>query len=155
MKPLLQKLTGILLSLAIILACTGRVVEAAAVSEKSVTFSLTSGKYATYVLKLKKGESVVAKASVLSASGTPTDDSQYFGYFETEDGKGSLWYSLKGSQFKKGQTFAESDDYLNGTSYVTFELPEGMKSLKMKVTFYTQSGKNGIKSVKKNNKFRM
>ena len=54
----------------------------------------------------------------------------------------------KKSSLKKGKILTSKKNYLHGRVIIEWNLPDGIKKLKVKVTYYTKSGKAGIKSLK-------
>ena len=92
--------------------------------------------------------------SFLDVNGKATQKDILFGEYECRNGKGSFWmpfpqYKFSKNSFKKGKTLVSLDDeWINGKSEVEWYIPKGITKLKMKVTYFTKSGKAGIKSVK-------
>ena len=131
-------------------------VEAKSVSKVSKVITLTQKKKeVTHNLSINRKENVIATIKFLKVKGKiPKKENElYFGYYTFVDGKGSFFSpwtepeELKKSSFKKGKTL-KSNDYIYGTSEVTWTIPRGIKKLKVKVTYSTKSGKAGIISVK-------
>lgn len=121
--------------------------------EKVVTLTKKSSS-AIHKLSISNSEKVNAKVTFLEVKGKATQKDIYFGEYECRNGKGSFWmpfpqYKFSKNSFKKGKTLVSlDDDWINGKSEVEWYIPKGITKLKMKVTYFTKSGKAGIKSVK-------
>ena len=62
--------------------------------------------------------------------------------------------TIKKTSFKKGKVLSlDADMPLMGKAYVAWDTPKGIKKLKVQVTYYTESGKAGIKSVVRSNQY--
>lgn len=139
---------------------------AKSVSKKTMVITLTSKKKITHKLSIKSSEKVAVKADILSVKGAVTEKESElgFGYFDfrcykkgemIDGGKGSLfaYYTkpkLKRSSFKKGKVLRSKGkySYITGKAVVEWVLPKGISKMKLRVTYYTKSGKVGIKSIK-------
>ncbi len=124
-------------------------VQAANVSKKTVTVTLNQkNPYCSYKFSLKKNSAVRFSIKILNVSGKMKENSVSWGYYDSSIGKGSLFYDLKKSSLKKNKVL-ESLTTFRGSGGVTFDLPQGVKSIKMKVTIYSTDKKKTIKSFKK------
>lgn len=139
---------------------------AKSVSKKAMVITLTSKKEVKHKLSIKSSEKVVAKVDVLSVKGVVTEKESdlCFGYIDfacykkgkmIDGGEGSFFANytkpkLKKSSFKKGKVLRTkgNDCYITGKAVVEWVLPKGISKMKIRVTYYTKSGKVGIKSVK-------
>lgn len=114
-------------------------------------------------LSISSKEKVVAKVEFLSVKGKAEEDDLYFGSYEftsykngklIDGGKDSFFspYStpkLKKSSFKKGNILSlnlKKCFPMTGKSTVSWGLPKGITKIKMRVTYYTISGRSGINS---------
>ena len=126
-----------------------RPVQAANVSKKTVTVTLDQeNPYCSYKFSLKKNASVNFSIKILSVSGEMEEDSTLWGYYSTAHGKGSLFYDLKKSSLKENEVL-ESIGAFRESGGVTFDLPHGIESIRMKVTIFSTDKKKTIKSFKK------
>lgn len=172
MKVMIKKLLLMVILFSVLCGGIGISVpkQASAKTASKVTkvFTLTSKKkLIKHKLSISKKEKVFVKTIFLDVKGKAVEDENYWGVYDflvkeknkmLDGGKGSLWArytkpKLKNSSFKKGKCLGASknDDglvYISGNALVEWELPRGITKLKAKVTYYTQSGKKGIKSVK-------
>lgn len=139
------------LSLLISLACPAKVTEAASASKKkSVTITLTKDDPSQmFYLRLKKQSPVKVTVKVLKAKGTAEKKKIYWLPYEADTSKGSLFYgNLKTKKLKKGQSLTSKTLVSSPASdaEITFDLPEGMTMLKIKVTVSSTKGKKVIQS---------
>lgn len=129
------------------------------VSSCNKVITLTSKKKSTtHKLSISGKEKVFVKIKFLEVKGKsllPTKhEDLFFGGYECGDGMGSFFSKwskpnkLKRNSFKKGKTLKSTDDYITGKSTVEWSIPKGIKKLKVRVTYYTKSGKSRIKSIK-------
>lgn len=139
---------------------------AKSVSKKAIVITLSPKKKVKHKLSIKPSEKVVAKVDILSVKGdvTERESDLCFGYIDfrsykkgkiIDGGKGSFfaYYTkpkLKKSSFKKGRILRTKgkDCYITGNALVEWNPPKGISKMKIRVTYYTKSGKAGIKSVK-------
>lgn len=152
----LKMAVAMALCLTMILLMPVQTVQAKTVSKKSVTITLTKkNPIYTCDFGLKEEAEIKVQIKVLSASGKAKDKKMNFGVYEADGpggGMGSLFYDLKTSKLKKDKTFTSMELAKYGpvgSGNVFFDLPEGMKKLKIKVTFSSADGKKVIESVKK------
>lgn len=131
---------------------------------KVITLTNKNKNGITHKLSISKKEKVAVKIRFLQVKGKlskkATNDDLYFGYYEGDFSKGTFFtqYSkpgkLKKTSFKKGKSLDSSKtDYISGKNEVIWNLPDwdlpnGIKKLKVQITYYTKSGRKGIKSVK-------
>lgn len=160
MKAMTKKLLMLVLLLSVV--CGGglsisKQASAKAVSKVTKKITLTDGKSIDiqHKLSISAKEKVNVKIKFLEVKGkVASKNDLYLGFYECNDGKGSLfapWTSpskLKKNSFKKGKVLTSTEDYLNGKATVDWNIPKGIKKLKLQVTYYTESGKAGINSVK-------
>lgn len=160
MKAMTKKLLMLVLLLSVV--CGGglsisKQASAKAVSKVTKKITLTDKKgFVVHKLSIATKEKVNVKIKFLEVKGKAkgSEEELYFGGYECKNGKGSLfapWTSpskLKKNSFKKGTILTSTEDYLNGKATVEWYIPEGIKKLKMQVTYYTESGKAGIKSIR-------
>ena len=132
--------------------------QAAGVSSKSFVITIKSSK--NYInrfkfkYKLSGKSSAVAEVKILDVKwkANSSDDEWgiSWGYFEDDMGKGSLFYNLKPKDFKKGSVLTSSNDItLCGNGEAEIDLPDGIKKLKIKVTFKTTDNSKSITEIKK------
>lgn len=137
--------------LLVLLILPANTVQAANVSKKTVTVTIDQeNPYRSFKFSLKKNSSVRFSIKILSVSGEMEEDSTAWGYYGTSKGKGSLFYDLKKSSLKKNEVL-DSLGNINGSGGVTFDLPRGVESIKIKVTIYSADNKKTIKSFKETN----
>lgn len=133
-------------------------VVAKAVSKVTKMVTLTKKNAIDHTVVAGK-EKVFVKVKVLSIKGKVKNDKNgdlLFGDAQgTGYGKGTLFASfgnpkLKKSSFKKGKVLpADKNSYFcNEKVQIGWWVPDGVKSIKVKITYYTKSGKAGIKSFK-------
>ena len=134
-------------------------VSAKSVSKVTKVFTLTVNKrQVKHKLSISANEKVFTKVKFLDVKGKVSlisGEELIFGCYEGKNGMGSFFApwtkpSLKKTSFKKGKTLTQNGqgDYINGKSEVEWYIPSGIKKLKVKVTYFTKSGKAGIKSIK-------
>lgn len=105
--------------------------------------------------KLTKKTDLKTEIKILSLSGKGKNQKTYWGIYHTDRAKGSLFYDLNPSTLKKNKTLKslaflrESSGIREGD--IIFQLPEGIKKMKIKITISTKDGKKSIKSFKKMN----
>lgn len=99
---------------------------------------------------------VRVKVKILSVKGKTTLSGEDLMWGDKSGfGKGPVfaYYSkppLKRTSFKKGNVLiSDADMPLHGGVYVLWDAPKGIKKLKIQLTYYTENGKAGIKSVRK------
>lgn len=168
MKTFSKRLLTIVLMLSILygsIFLSTQYASAKTMSKVTKVLSLTKNKGVAYQLKIKKSEKVLVKVKILSIIGKAKldeDGDLCFGLYEfrayknkklIDGGKGSLFTSydkLKKSSFKAGKILPSSgNDYLTGKADVGWSLPDGIKKMKVQITYYTKSGKPGIISLRK------
>ncbi len=132
-------------------------VSAKTVSKVKKVFTLTPEKVVTHKLSISKKEVVRVKIKFLKVKGKVgkvESGELMFGDWESDVGMGALFASwnkpkLKKKWFKKGKVLkTKKDNYITGESTIDWYVPKGIKKLKVRVTYYTKSGKAGIKWVK-------
>lgn len=142
------KLTAaLLLCFSLVLSIPAQTVYAKTTSKKSVTFTLTDKRSYSYELYLKKSAKVKVTVKILGASGKPTEDIVYWwGIYGTGETDGELFHNVKASKFKKNKTLTSKE--LSKKSFnaaiFNFDIPEGMKKLKVKLTVSSVDGKKVI-----------
>lgn len=136
---------------------TSKQVSAKAYSKITKTITLRKKNAIHHKLSIAKNEKVYVKVKILSIKGKAKLDINgdlLFGDFEGSTGKGTLFNSyekpkLKISAFKKGKVLQMSKwGYLAENVDVGWWVPDGIKNMKIRITYYTKSGKAGIKSLK-------
>lgn len=161
MRMIAKRILTLVLVLSIL--CGGTAIfipkQASAKTMSKVTkvLNLTSKKSVSHKLMISKNEKVRVKVKILSVTGKTSLSGEDLIWADSisSDGKGGLiaWWSkppLKKSSFKKGKILtSDADSHLMGKAYVLWDAPKGIKKLKIRVTYYTESGKAGIKSVSK------
>ncbi len=148
----LKTVVIMMLCVILVLPLSTQTIQAKNVSKKSITVTLNENNPSKkYDFKFKKGAKVAVKVKVLSVSGKAEEKEICFAYIGTNEGKGSLFYDLKTSKLKKNKSFTSNELVYYPCEWgdVTFELPKGIESMKLKVTFTSTDGKEMIKSVKK------
>lgn len=160
MKTTMKKLLMVVLLLSIVSGGVLMPKQASAKTVSKVTkvFTLTANKkLVKHKLSINTKEKVLVKVKFLEVKGkvlVESEEDLFLGEYLFKMGKGSFFSywsrpsKLKKSSFKKGKILTSKDDYINGKSKVEWYIPQGIKKLKMQVTYYTKSGKAGIKSVK-------
>lgn len=130
-------------------------VSAKTMSKVSKVITLTKKNYlAGQRLSIRSNEKVFVKVKILEVKGKVTESERekelYFGGYICDEGMGSFWMPFPKNAFKKGNTIKAGsvDNYVTGNAGVDWEMPKGITHLKMKITYYTKSGKAGIHSVK-------
>lgn len=108
---------------------------------------------AVHKLSIKKNEKVFTRIEILDVKGKVSSSRGLeFGHTTLNmDGlfdRNSSPSKLKKSSFKKGEILTSKKNYLHGRVIIEWNLPDGIEKLKVKVTYYTKSGKAGIKSLK-------
>ena len=171
MKHLKKVVTMVLL---LSLVC-GSILVSKPASAKSVSkiteiFTLTekdvdNREYILHKLSIAKKEKVFTKLEILDVKGKFYDsksgnkdvcfgDRYKVGARNDRETSGPIFWNyskpsgLTPKSFKKGNKFTSKKDFLTGKTNVEWYLPEGLKLIKVKVTYYTKSGKAGIKSLK-------
>lgn len=135
------------------------------VSKVTKKFTLTQkNSTVTHELKITEGEKVFVKVKILDVKGKVSkqimDGSLCFGFYEDStigmDAFFSDWTKpkLKRNAFKKGKVLDSSKNEeglgaIGGDADVDWSMINGLKKLKVEVTYYTESGNVGIESVKK------
>ncbi len=149
-----RKIASVLIALAVLvtMACPTVTQAASASKAKSMTVTLNEGnsyEMLEYVLKKKTKLKVTIK--VLQAKGKAKEKKIYWPAYESDTSKGSLFYDLKTKKLKKGATFTSKELIESPTKsgFIDFYLPEGMKSLKVKITISATNGKKVVKSFKR------
>lgn len=153
MKSAKKVLTMVLL-LSMVFGCmsVSKLASAKSVSKISKVFTLTRKNGVTHKLSIKKNEKVYVKMEFLDVKGKVSPKVPASGV-ELGNATSDWWEPLFGSDstpkltkssFKKGAKFT-SNSYLYGKEEIEWCFPEGPKKLKVKVTYYTKSGKAGIK----------
>ena len=133
-------------------------VAAKTVSKVTKVVTLTKKNAIDHTVVVGK-EKVFVKVKILSIKGKASKDENgdlLFGDAEGMGyGKGTLFASfgkpqLKKSSFKKGKVLpADKNSYFcNGEVQISWWVPEGVKSMKVQITYYTKTGKAGVKSFK-------
>lgn len=164
-KTLGKSLLAMVLVVSLVCGCiylpTPKQASAKAVAKVTKTITIKeeenpddTGTYVCHGIKFDKKEKIVVKVKFLQVKGKLSKRAlkeNMFGGFEDGDGKGPI-FSIKKNSFKKGKVLGKknmSGYYLQGgKTLAEWSVPDGIKLLKMKVTYYTLSGKAGIKSVK-------
>lgn len=136
------------------------------VSKMTKTFTIKmeknpedTGTYVCHGIRFNKKEKIGVKVKILQVKGKLSKRAAkeiMFGYFEDGDGKGSVFTEkMNKNSFKKGKVLGKKNmggyylqDPERGKARVEWTVPDGIKLIKMKVTYYTRSGKAGIKSIK-------
>lgn len=164
MKTKLKRLFAVVLVLSIVCGGislpTAKKVYAKTVSKVTRVFTLTPQRWRVkHKLSISENEKVKVKIKFLEvkgkADGTVAEsDRLWFGNYYTNDGTSSFFLDstkpkLRKSDFKKGVVLT-SNDYIYGYDGfdVYWDIPNGLKKLKVQVTYYTESGKAGIHSIK-------
>ena len=118
---------------------------------KSVILTFNSEKtYHSFRIKLNKSIAVRADVKILQVTGKAKKQRNgkiYWGGYSSEGGIGSFFYSLKPKSFKKGTTL-HSEDGVWKNSGVTFNLPNGIKKLKVEITIKTEDSSSSLIKVK-------
>lgn len=121
-----------------------------AVSKKTITISLDE-KTPTKIcwIKAKNTDSeLVLSVKIKKLKGKPTEETiPYLCTLDYENGKGSLFYDLKASKFKKGK-LKLSESSVIGDGSIRFEMPEGVTSVTYEVTVKVKDNKKNIMYVK-------
>lgn len=131
--------------------------EAAGVSSKSFVITIKNSKnYISrfdFKFKISGKASAVTEVKILDVKGKANDSEDggiSWVYFDTDMEKGSLFYNLKPKNFKKGAVLTSSEDYpLCGNVNESFDLPDGIKKLKIKITFKTTDNSKSLTGIKK------
>lgn len=160
----MKKIVTIIMLLALLAGITpeSSVVSAKSTSKVVKVFTLTQKKDVVHHrLSINPKEKVKVKIDILDVKGRLKGKEHYFGYYEfvgkNTGGKGSFLSSystpkLKKNLLKKGKSLSPADSdgnvWISAKAYVDWELPNGIKKLKVRVTYYTKSGRKGIKSCK-------
>jgi hypothetical protein len=124
-------------------------VEAAGVSSKSVVVTFDKKKsYHSFRIKLNKEVTALADIKILQVTGKANQKGKiYYGSVGCVDGIGSCFENLTSKDFKKGKVLhSDWGVYKNGG--VTFDLPRGIKKMKVKITFKTSDNSKSITLVK-------
>lgn len=172
MKTKKAVLTAVLLLSVICSSLSTTSVSAKSASKVTKIITLTHEKsWVQHILSIHSSEMVRAQVKILEVKGKPTlsKDQLYLGTYEfmnykngkAYDGsKGSFFTSwtnpkLTKKSFQKGKILKINSawkkgesPYISGKAGVSWDLPEGISKLKMKITYYTKSGKKNIKSIK-------
>ncbi len=156
---MLKKLKSIIVIVVfcLILTAIAPVAKAQAASKEKSIVAVLDGKEKYYAFKIKKGTKIRLTVKILNISGEPNGKVPAFGYCAANIEKGSLFQDIKKSKFQKGNTFIytdwETDDYAYAygleRGYFEFNLPDGVKHMKIKMTISTVDGTKSIKSFKK------
>lgn len=146
-----------------------KIASAKVVSKVTKTITITNKKKGAvwHTLSIKKGEKVKVKVKFLEVQGKPVDkyfqgentvmysfggnidpSGAYEDFFFTDDQK-SPKAKLKKDSFKKGNVLISSYGLnRNMLKDVYWQPLKGISKIKLKVTYFTVSGKAGINSVK-------
>lgn len=157
----MKKTVTITLIIALFFGMIGMPKEASAKSVYKVTKVITltnkSQSRIIHSFKVAPNEKVAVKMEVLSVSKKAKKSDLYIGYYDSEDSMGVLFSpdtkpKLKKSSLKKGSVLVrnENDYCLTGNTEVDYQPfdGKGIKKLKIRITYYTKSGKSGIASFK-------
>ncbi len=156
MNKLRIKMLSLLLVVAVIsgILAPARVTEAA-VSSKSFTVTLDK-KTMGMLFKVKsKKTGVLVDIKILKITGKAKASSYnngkilWVGYENLNFGKGSLFEKLAPKDFKKGAVLTSEMSIDKGTTEVDFYLPDGVKKMKLKITFRTEDKSKNIVKIKK------
>lgn len=161
MKTVAKKLLTVVLVLSMVCGVAlsePQYASAKAVSKVTKVVTLTKRNAIDHIVVVGK-EKVFVKVKILSIKGKVRKDENgdlLFGDAEGMGyGKGTLFASfgnpkLKKSSFKKGKVLpADKNSYFcNGEVQIGWWVPDGVKNMKVQITYYTKSGKAGIKSLK-------
>lgn len=131
-------------------------VHAANTNKKSLTITINK-KNPGYICSayLIQKSNLKCDVKILSMSGKAANKKINWGIYSTDTGKGSLFYdmnlrkSLKKNKTLKSMSLSKSNTSLFRTAKIMFQLPEGMNSMKIKITISTDDEKKTIKSFKK------
>ena len=118
-----------------------------------------TGTYVCHGIRFNKKEKIGVKVKFLQVKGKLSRRAAKeitFGDFEDGDGNGPVFgEKMNKSSFEKGKVLDKKNmggyylqDPKRGKARVEWTVPDGIKLIKMKVTYYTCSGKAGIKLTK-------
>lgn len=157
-----KKIISIVLAIALVLstAVVPRPAQAVkAVSEKSFYVTLTKEHPKKYLLMKTTSRSwkncqTDFYVTIMQIKGKPKKKKlEYLFGYESDGSKGSLVYEYSAKKFVKGAVltaspkFPEGEPMLGGAACVEVELPEGVQSIKYKVTFKNKQNKKMIKGI--------
>lgn len=163
MKKVIKKYAVVLLLLSMVSGSllTPKQASAKSMSKVTKTVTLKSGKSVKHMLSVDEKDKLFVKVKILEVKGRVSlkyGADLWWGYYEFSEGKGSFFYpeskpsKLKANSFKKGKILTSKEEEggigVNGKTDVEWDVPNGISKLKIQVTYYTKSGKAGIKSVK-------
>lgn len=151
-----KKLLMMVLLLSMVFGCmsVSKPASAKSVSKITKVFTLTTQKKGiSHILSMDRKEKVFTKMEFLEVKGKISEKFPSLGFYESYN-MGWLFdddtspSKLDKKSFKKGKKFTSKKDYLQGKSLVEWDIPNGIKKLKIKVTYYAKSGKACIRSLK-------
>lgn len=151
-KKTIIKITGILFFALIISIVPVNTVHAANANKKSLTFTMNEeNPIYECKFKLSKTSKLNVQIKILDMSGKAGNKKIYWAYYDTNMGKGSLFEYRNASELKKKKTlkFKEFLNFPPRRGTVTFDLPGGVKEMKVKITISTANRKKSIKSFDK------
>ncbi len=153
MRLIGKKMVTVALVMGMIIQLTmpGKKAEAAGVKSQSITVTLDRKRtYHSYWVQLSKKTFVLVDVKILQVTGRAkkSDDDTWAGY-GCNTGIGSYFYSIQPEDFTKGKVLRCKDiEGVYKKGGVTFHLPDGIKKMKIKITFKTKDGSNSLKLIK-------
>ena len=162
MKQIVKRIITMIMALAMVCGCVvlpdPQYASAKMVSKVTKVVTLTNRKVIYHNVVTGK-ETVFIKVKILSTKGKVRKDENgdlSLGDIEGEGfGKGTLFNSmdkpkLKIKSFQKGKILQSNWAAIRsgGDVEIGWWPPDGVKSMKVEITYYTKNGKAGIKSVK-------
>lgn len=152
LKKLKTKILFIVCCICIMNVLPVNTVQAANTNKKTLTFKIDEDNpIYDCKFKLSKTSKLNVQVKILNMSGKTGNKRIWWAYYQTNMGKGSLFEYRKASELKKNKTlkFTEFLNFPPRYGHVTFDLPEGVKKMKIKITISTADRKKTIKSFKK------